>query len=143
MRGLHLPSFAGQEGPAIGGTATPEPPPSPAPLRREETPAAAADNPFVLGEALPAVPAKLVRRILKPEYIDMAELLHDNIEVGGEVAGRGNTLPGALLGAREIPISSVGCNVSAHMQQWSHRSTHARRVSKHDHARSCWLTRQP
>ena len=36
--------------------------------------------PFILGEALPVVPAKLVKRILKGEYIHMAELLKDNME---------------------------------------------------------------
>ena len=36
--------------------------------------------PFILREALPVVPAKLVKRILRGEYIDMAELLKDNIE---------------------------------------------------------------
>lgn len=35
---------------------------------------------FVLSESLPVVPAKLVRRILRAEYIDMAELLKDNME---------------------------------------------------------------
>ena len=38
------------------------------------------DVPFVLSEALPVVPAKLVRRILRAEYVDMAELLKDNME---------------------------------------------------------------
>lgn len=37
---------------------------------------------FVLGEALPVVPAKLVRHILKAEYVDMAELLKDNMHGG-------------------------------------------------------------
>ena len=36
--------------------------------------------PFILNEALPVVPAKLVKRILKGEYVDMCELLKDNIE---------------------------------------------------------------
>ena len=35
---------------------------------------------FILSEALPVIPAKLVRRILRAEYVDMAELLKDNIE---------------------------------------------------------------
>ena len=37
-------------------------------------------HPFVLNEALPVVPAKLVKKILKGEFIDMCELLKDNIE---------------------------------------------------------------
>ena len=36
--------------------------------------------PFVLSETLPVVPAKLVRKILSGEYVDMAELLKDNME---------------------------------------------------------------
>ena len=36
--------------------------------------------PFILGEALPVVPAKLVKHMQRAEYIDMAELLKDNIE---------------------------------------------------------------
>ena len=38
-------------------------------------------RPFILSEALPVVPAKLVKRILRGEYVDMAELLKDNMEV--------------------------------------------------------------
>ena len=36
--------------------------------------------PFVLSETLPIVPAKLVKKILKGEFVDMAELLKDNME---------------------------------------------------------------
>ena len=36
--------------------------------------------PFIMSEALPVVPGKLVKRIRKGEYIDMAELLKDNVE---------------------------------------------------------------
>lgn len=53
---------------------------------------------FILSEALPIIPAKLVRRILKGEFIDMAELLKDNMEVQrkhylteGEQVSRGFT----------------------------------------------------
>ncbi len=37
-------------------------------------------RPFLQSEALPAVPARLVKKILKGEYVDMAELLRDNVE---------------------------------------------------------------
>jgi len=37
-------------------------------------------QPFILGEGLPLVPAKLVNKIQKGEFVDMAELLKDNIE---------------------------------------------------------------
>ena len=39
------------------------------------------EGPFILSEAQPVIPAKLVRRILRAEYVDMAELLKDNMEV--------------------------------------------------------------
>ena len=37
-------------------------------------------SPFILSEALPVVPIKLLKRIVKGEYVDMAELLNDNIK---------------------------------------------------------------
>ena len=52
--------------------------PAPTPKKAEVPPAETA---FILSDALPVVPAKLVKRILKAEYIDMAELLKDNMEV--------------------------------------------------------------
>ncbi len=36
---------------------------------------------FVLSEGLPAIPAKLIRKIQKSGFVDMAELLRDNMEV--------------------------------------------------------------
>ena len=36
--------------------------------------------PFIVGEGLPVIPSKLVQKIQKGEFIDMAELLKDNIE---------------------------------------------------------------
>ena len=41
-----------------------------------------AESAFILSEALPVVPAKLVKRIQKAEYVNMAELLKDNMEAG-------------------------------------------------------------
>ena len=35
---------------------------------------------FILSEGLPPVPAKLVGRILRGDFIDMSELLRDNLE---------------------------------------------------------------
>lgn len=37
--------------------------------------------PFVVGEGLPVIPAKLVAKIQRRDYVDMAELLKDNVEV--------------------------------------------------------------
>lgn len=68
--------------------------------------------PFTLGEGLPVVPAKLVARIQKGEYVDMAELLRDNIEVGrrrlaqggaGGIAAAVCTWIGGRAGRREVP----------------------------------------
>ena len=36
--------------------------------------------PFIVGKGLPAVTAKLVAKIQRGEYVDLAELLKDNIE---------------------------------------------------------------
>lgn len=38
-------------------------------------------TPFILSEALPVVLAKMVKRIIKPNFVDMAELHKDNTEV--------------------------------------------------------------
>ena len=57
---------------------------------------------FVLGEGLPPVPAKLVAKILKGEFIDMAELLRDDIEA--ESRGGSDTASIQLRPSRrEIP----------------------------------------
>ena len=42
--------------------------------------AGAAVEPFTLSDTIPLVPAKLVAKIRKGEYVDMAKLLRDNIE---------------------------------------------------------------
>lgn len=38
------------------------------------------EKPFLLSEGLLPVPAKLVNQILKVDFVDMAELLRDNLE---------------------------------------------------------------
>ena len=38
-------------------------------------------GPFILGECLPPVPQKLVTKIQKGNYVEMAELLRDNTEL--------------------------------------------------------------
>ena len=43
---------------------------------KEESPT----HPFIVGAALPVVPAKLVQKILNGEFIDMSDLLKDNME---------------------------------------------------------------
>ena len=67
------------------------------------TPIAA--TPFILSEALPVVPPKLVKRIVRGDYIDMAEMLSDNMELErrralAESEGIANV---KQSGRREIP----------------------------------------
>jgi len=59
-------------------------------------------QPFVLSEALPVVPAKLAQRIRKGEYVEMAELLKDNVEAERRrlAAGESGT---ARVSRREVP----------------------------------------
>ncbi len=66
MRDLSLPLIGAEETPLIssGGGAS---------LLVGEL--AEDEAPFVLSEGLPAIPAKLVRKIQKGGYVDMAELL--------------------------------------------------------------------
>ena len=74
---LRLPTFG------ESGDPTP-PPPLTKPTSEVESGKKAGDaeaSPFTLGEGLPPVPAKLVSKIRKGEYVDMAELLRDNMEL--------------------------------------------------------------
>ena len=80
---LNVPTFTASGGPVPPGAKPDQVPaggtpaaPTKGPSKEEPT----AEGPFVLSEALPVIPAKLVRRILKPEFVDMAELLRDNME---------------------------------------------------------------
>ena len=66
-------------------------------------------RPFVLGEGIPPVPARLVSRIWDDDYIDMAELLRDNLEAERR-GNSGNTQQSGLPGGshskplrREVP----------------------------------------
>lgn len=66
-------------------------------------------TPFLLSEALPAVPARLVKKIIKGEYVDMAELLRDNVEAERRKgSGEGES---SQSRRREIPdiLSWVQC----------------------------------
>lgn len=68
-------------------------------------PAAVAMAPFKLSDALPVVPSKLVKRIVRGEYIDMAEMLSDNMELERRRA-LAESEGGAIVkqsGRREIP----------------------------------------
>ena len=74
---LKLPSF--------GEKATGEERASKKPLQIKESAGKAEEaeeaTPLILGESLPVVPVKLVKKILKGDFVDMADLLKDNLEV--------------------------------------------------------------
>ena len=60
---------------------------------------------FILGESLPVVPEKLVKRIIKGDYLDMAETLSDNMEVEHlqALAESEGGLSSKSMGRREVP----------------------------------------
>ena len=80
-----------------------------APATQEEV-----HQPFILSEGLAPVPAKLVAKILRGEFVDMAELLRDNLEAlrRGSLQDpmTGDATPAKRL-RREIPdlLSWVQC----------------------------------
>ena len=55
-------------------------------LPPDDKPAAAKTEPFTLGEGLPVIPAKIVTKILRGEYVEMSELLQDNISLDTKLA---------------------------------------------------------
>ena len=72
-------------------------------------------KPFVLSESLPPIPAKLVEQIWKGEFVDMSELLRDNLEAQRrgavqEAAGATSSSGGSRR-RREVPdlLSWVQC----------------------------------
>ena len=68
--------------------------------------------PFTLGEGLPPVPSKLVAKIHKGDFVDMAELLRDNIEAERRRSQASNPdTPSSVPGRREVPdlFSWVQC----------------------------------
>ena len=72
-------------------------------------------TPFILSETASVVPVKLVKRILKGEYIDFSELLKDNMEAERRRAiQEGDGAQGAYThraNRREVPdiLSWLGC----------------------------------
>ena len=51
-----------------------------------DKPAEAKAEPFTRGEGLPVLPAKVVAKILRGEYVNMADLLQDNIALDNKLA---------------------------------------------------------
>jgi hypothetical protein len=68
---------------------------------------------FLLSECLPPVPAKLVSRILKGDFIDMAELLRDNLE-----AERRGTLQDSTSGASSSSSQVRTCREVPDLLSW-------------------------
>ena len=63
-------------------------------------------TPFLLGEGLPPIPAKLVAKIQKGDFVDMAELLRDNMEAErrrGKEDGASTSSGQLTQSRREVP----------------------------------------
>lgn len=91
---------------------------------------------FVLGEGLPPVPAKLVAKILKGEFIDMAELLRDNIEAERRRGGSDTASIQLRPSRREIPDILSWLQCFEYLQVWWLANTQTR-------CPSYWPTRRP
>ena len=67
--------------------------------------------PFIVGEGLPVVPSKLVAKINRGKFADMAELLRDNIEAGRRRPATAGTVVAAILATKnqgvKCPTSSL------------------------------------
>ena len=81
-RGLHLPTFDKEQDIAAAKTSAPDEDTSTTALgvSTSELPKEGASLPFILGEGLPPVAAKLVVKIQRGDFVDMAELMRDNME---------------------------------------------------------------
>ena len=100
MVGLNFPSLTGGEQPAGGRVAISSGSGEPAVGRSEasqETPQ------LVVSESLPVVPGKLVRKILQGEFVEMAELQKDNMEVERRRAAAGEAGQATRVNRREVP----------------------------------------
>ena len=87
---------------------------------------------FILGESLLVVPAKLVKRTIKGDYLDMAEMLSDNIEAERwrALAEREGGLSPRSMGRREVPdmLSWLHCFSLYATIACSHRPEKARQM---------------
>ena len=75
--------------------------------------------PFVLGEGIPPVPARLVARIWRGEFVDMADLLWDNLEVERRRIGGQGTTPTRVTPRRyavRFLMCCRGLNASVYIQ---------------------------
>ena len=86
-------------------------------------------KPFILSAGLPPVPYKLVARILKGEFIDMEELLWDNLEAqrrASVVAQVGAAAASNAKSRREVPdlmswVQCFGTYIAVVTSQFPHR----------------------
>ena len=111
MRNLRLPVFDPSDPTEVKKTD------GAGPIKKSDQAAAAkAAPPFILGEGLPPIPAKLVAKIQRGEFVDMAELLRDNIEADRRRTKEGDAdpsggQPSSSQTRREIPdlLSWIQC----------------------------------
>ncbi len=107
VTGLRLPAFAGEKDlgerepqweehgvPAIH---------RPGKHDRERVRPSEEAPPFVLSEALPVVPGKLVKKIQSGDYVEMAELLKDNVEAERRRVAAGDSGQTGRTCRREVP----------------------------------------
>lgn len=79
-------------------------------------------SPFIMSESLPVAPTKLVKRIVRGEFVDMAKLLKHNMEADRmHSLAEGETSKAHIMqraNRREIPdlLSLLQC--FTYMQQW-------------------------
>lgn len=83
-------------------------------------------QPFVFSQGFPPVPAKMVSKILRLEYVDMAELLRDNIEAERRALTQGEGSSSTNFPRREIPdmlswIQSFGIYISVMASKYPDR----------------------
>ena len=82
VRALGLPTFDQSEPtPNPSGALPPRVSEQEQPEKRRGKEMKPPSHPFIISSALPVVPVKLVKKIWSGEYVDMAELLRDNMEV--------------------------------------------------------------
>ena len=70
-----------------------------------------APNQYILGEGLPPIPAKLVAKIQRGDYVDMAELLRENMEMACRQAATSTPSDTQKSSRREVPdiLSWITC----------------------------------
>ena len=94
IAGLKLPKFGGHSGVA----AVPSSKDDKESSEVKSSTSGVTPAPFTLGE-LPAVPGRLVQKIQRGDFVDMAELLRDNMELECRRA------------AHETPVSNIGLGI--------------------------------